>query len=371
MDVIVASPAYPQPPVDGDKVRWSSLLPELARLATLRGVFGFMPRMEARNPAFDDRFDSIDLVATPAIEVTLRALALEFRRHPSDFGRRATPRWQNAVTAAVGGRPNDPVLLLGTSGGYIPPVSAPTVLDLLDVRSRMRTLTGDRMTRASILAAELDLARRHRILLACEADRRWLVDHGADAGRIHVVPHGVDRRFLAPPLLNSSATVLFVGNLRYPANRQGLDWFLREAWPHLKSAGARVRIVGYGAERVRPGEGVEVYANVADVLPHYQAAAVLIAPLLEARGTQFKVLEAMAAGVPVVCTSPVARGLAEGHAAEVSDDPAGLATACAALLADPARRQALSERGRSYVREHHDWARSAALARDALQSAGG
>jgi glycosyltransferase involved in cell wall biosynthesis len=165
--------------------------------------------------------------------------------------------------------------------------------------------------------------------------------------------------------------VLFVGNLRYPANRQGLDWFLREAWPHLKSAGARLRIVGYGAEGVRPGEGVEVYANVADVLPHYQAAAVLIAPLLEARGTQFKVLEAMAAGVPVVCTSPVARGLAEGHAAEVSDDPAGLATACAALLADPARRQALSERGRSYVREHHDWARSAALARDALQSAGG
>jgi glycosyltransferase involved in cell wall biosynthesis len=369
MDVIVASPAYPQPPLDGDKVRWSALLPELARLATLRGVFGFMPRMEARNPDFDNRFESIDLVSTPAIEVTLRALALELRRHPSDFGRRATPGWQNAVKAAVGRRPNDPVLLLGTSGGYILEVPTPTVLDLLDVRSRVRTLTGDRITRASILAAELDLARRHRILLACEADRRWLVDHGADAGRIHVVPHGVDRRFLAPPLLTSSATVLFVGNLRYPANRHGLDWFLREAWPRLKSAGARLRIVGYGAESVRPGEGVEVYPNVADVLPHYQAAAVVVAPLLEARGTQFKVLEAMAAGVPVVCTSPVARGLLEGHPAQVADDPAGLAATCATLLGDQAGRVALSARGRAYVREHHDWAAGALLVRDVLQSA--
>jgi glycosyltransferase involved in cell wall biosynthesis len=369
MDVIVASPAYPQPPIDGDKTRWSALLPELAGLTSLAGVFGFMSRMEARDTEFDGLFQSIDVVETPAAEVRLRALMLELRRHPSAFGRRATPRWRRAVAAAVARRPTAPLLLLGTSGGYIPPVAAHSVLDLLDVRSRVRTLSGDRITRRSILTEELALARRHRILLASEADRRWLIDHGADAERIHLVPHGVDRRFLAATPRDHSQTILFVGNLRYEPNRQGLEWFMHEAWPALKTSGARLRIVGYGAERVRSEEAVEVYPNVADVLPHYEAAAMLIAPLLEARGTQFKVLEAMAAGLPVVCTSPAARGLADSHPAQVSDDLADLAAMCVSLLADPSRRQGLSQRGRAYVRDHHDWASSAALTRDALQSA--
>ena len=369
MPVIVASPAYPKPPVDGDKVRWSALLLELARLTPLSGVFGFMPRMEARNPGFDAQFESIDVVPTPASEVALRALLLELQRHPSPFGRRATSRWQRAVVAATTRQPDSPLLLLGTSGGYIPSVAARTVLDLVDVRSRVRTLTGDRVTRHSILTAELALARHHRILLACETDRQWLIDHGADGGQIHLVPHGVDARFFTATPLASSQTVLFVGSFHYRPNKAALDWFVRAAWPGLKSTGARLRIVGYGAEHVRPVEGADVYANVADVLPHYEAAAVVIAPLLEARGTQFKVLEAMAAGVPVVCTSPVARGLAEGHPAQVSDDPAGLSALCTTLLSDPARRQALSARGRAYIREHHDWAASAILVHDALQAA--
>jgi hypothetical protein len=370
MDVIVASPAYPQPPIDGDKQRWSALLPELARLTSLTAIFGFMPVMEARNPEFDGRFETIDVVDTPAAEVRLRALMLELRRRPSAFGRRATARWREAVSAAATRRPNASLLLLGTSGGYIPPVAAPTLLDLLDVRSRVRTLSGDQITRRSILAAELALARRHRILLACEADRRWLVDHGADARRIHLVPHGVDRRFLDAVPAGQSRTVLFLGSLRYGPNRRGLEWFMRDGLPALATSGARLRVVGYDAGRIPVDKTVEVHANVADVLPHFEAAGVLIAPLLEARGTQFKVLEAMAAGVPVVCTSPVARGLAEGHPAQVADDPAGMAAVCAGLLADPRRRQDLSERGRSYVRQHHDWATSAGLVRDVLQSAG-
>ena len=361
--LLVASPAYPEPPIDGDKVRWSALLRPLAELVPMHGVFGYMPTpptREARDELFERRFRGLDLVSTPQVEVAVRAGLLALQRRPSAFGRRATPRWRRAVVAAAARSRPTSILLLGTSGGYVPPWPAPTWLDLVDVRSRLRTLAGDRLTDRRVLDAELELARRHRVLLASNSDRQWLLDHGADEARIHVVPHGVDPRFLAARPARESQRLLFVGNLRYPPNRRGLDWFIRAVWPQLRDAGATLRLVGYGMERIRPTDRVEIYPNVDDVLPHYQAAAVAIAPLLDSRGTQFKALEALAARVPLVCTSPVARGFVSTQPAwEVADSGTDMTRACLALLEDPARAARLGDRGRAYIREHHDWNRSA------------
>ncbi|HEY8736301.1 MAG TPA: glycosyltransferase family 4 protein [Candidatus Dormibacteraeota bacterium] len=367
MSVIVASPAYPRPPLDGDKVRWSSLLPQLAKLEPLDGVFGFMPALgEIRDPTFDMAFASLAIVPTANYEVTARAGLLALRGQPSAFGRRATPRWQRAVAAAATQHPQAPLLLLGTSGGFIPAGLRGTLLDLIDVRSRVRTTSADRLTSGRMLAAELALVERHHIALACEADRQWLVSHGANAARIHLVPHGVGPQFFegAPPA--DSRTIVFVGSLQYAPNRQAIDWFLKNCWPSLRNVDATLRIVGYGAERIAAGSGIEVFANVSDVGPHYRAAALTIAPLLEARGTQFKVLESMASGVPVVGTSPVAGGLFADHPALVADDPRAFIAACMALLDQPSTRLEIGRRGPEYIRRHHDWAASAAMLRELL-----
>jgi glycosyltransferase involved in cell wall biosynthesis len=360
MPVIIASPAYPRPPIDGDKVRWSALLQEMARREPLRGVFGFMPRMEARDPAFDALFTSVAVIDTPNYEVSARAAWLELRGRPSAFGRRATPRWCRAVLAATVAEPASPALLLGTSGGYVPAMARPTFLDLVDVQSRVRTLGGDRLLRRGTLDAELALARRHALVLACDADRRWLVDHGAHPDRIHVIPHGVDPRF-TPGSAQTARRAVFVGNLRYRPNRDALDWFLRTIWPGLRASGVTLRIVGYGADRLHAAPDIEVVADAPDVLPHYQAAAVSIAPLREARGTQLKVLESMAAGVPVVCTSPVARGLFDDHPALVADDPPAFIAACATILDNASVRRDLAVQGRAYIERHHQWSASARL----------
>jgi glycosyltransferase involved in cell wall biosynthesis len=362
--LLVASPAYPEPPIDGDKFRWTSLLTNLGELTPMHGVFGFMttPTMEARDELFDRRFASLEIVNTPTIEVALRAGLLELGGRPSAFGRRATPRWREAVAAAAARHRPASILLLGTSGGYVPPLPAPTWLDLIDVRSRNRTRSGDQVTRRSILTAELALAQRHRVLLTSDSDRDWLVQHGADGSRVAVVPNGVDASLFELTPSPDSNLLLFVGNLRLGKSWRGLQWFLRECWPtiHDSNPTVRLRIVGYGADRIRPSDRLEVYANVPAVRPHYAAAAVTVAPLLEAGGVQNKALEAMAAGLPVVCTSPVARGFFNADPAwEVADDPAAMAKACLSLLASPARRAELGERGRRYVRAHHDWAQSA------------
>ena len=369
MSVIVASPAYPRPPIDGDKVRWSSLLQELARLERLDGVFGFMPTLgEIRDPTFEAGFASVAIVPTPNYEVSARAGLLVLRGRPSAFGRRATPSWQRAVAKAATRDPGAPLLLLGTSGGFIPSVAAGTFLDLIDVRSRVRIMTGDRLTSQRVLAAELRLVRRHRLVLACESDRRWLIDHGAPPTRISIVTNGVDTRLLTSTPNYDSKILLFVGSLRYPPNLDGLDWFLRTCWPplHGRHPDAILRVVGYGAERVRATAGVEIHADVPDVRPHYAAAALSVAPIRSARGVQNKVLEAMAASLPVVATSPVAGGLFADHPLIVADEPQALIGACTELLGQPSRRVDLGRRGLEYVRRHHDWAASAAVLRELL-----
>ncbi len=370
MRVIVGSPSYPHPPTDGDKVRWAALLPALGRLVELHAVFGLMPGREQRNPCFEERFASVDLVRTPYLEVAVRAGLMELGGRPSLFGRRATPAWRERVLAAATREPGVPLLLLGPNAGSVPPLPSPAVLDLLDIRGRARTVNGDRVTRPGVAATERVLAQRFSILLSSESDRQWLLRYGTPQDRVHVVPHGVDARFFLAKPHHTSRTLLFVGNLRYPPNEEGIRWFVRTCWPRVRANAANtvVRIVGYDAKRLGILPGVDVFTNVPDVLPHYAAAAVAIAPLQVARGTQFKVLEAMAAGLPVVCTSPVAEGLFADHPALVCDETESFAQACVFLLGDVRAREELGREGRDYVRRHHEWAASAAMVRDTLRA---
>jgi hypothetical protein len=366
MQVIVGGPLYPQPPSDGDKIRWAALLPELAALNPLHGIFGLMPPKERRDQDFDRNFARLEVAPTSTLEVAIGAGLLALRGHPSAYGRRATPSWRRLVEAAAAADPTSPVLLLGPSGGSVGTLRQPAALDLLDVRSRFRTMAGDRLTQASILRAEVALARRFTILLASESDRGWLTRNGADPSMTKVVPHGADRRFLEIVPDPGSRSVLFVGNLHYPPNLEGLRWFLQGCWPAMRGDGIQLRLVLFGAERAGTPPDTTIFADVKDVRPHYAAAAIAVAPLLSARGTQFKVLEAMAAGLPVVCTTPVAQGLFDDHPAIVCDRPDEFAAACRALLADAARRRERGERGRAYVRRHHDWAQSARLVSEIL-----
>lgn len=367
MTPLVASPTYPHPLNRGDKFRWQPLLTGLGELLPLDAVFGFTRGRDVRSESFERSFVSVQVVPVHVLRVAWTMVSLELSGQPSVFGRLATPGWRSRVVAAVS--PGSPVLLLGPSAPAVPDFPSPTVLDLVDVKSRVRTVGGDRVEKKSLLTSELSFARRFRVVLACEDDRDWLIQHGADETRLIVIPNGVDPKFFIAARRPTPGRLVFVGNFRYEPNREALAWFLRHCWPALQADrnGVSLRVVGYGADRLARREpAVEIFANVPDVLPHYEAAAVAIAPLQSAMGVQNKVIEAMAAGLPVVCTSPVARGLSFGNPAVVADEGETFIAACRSLLADEARRTDLGSRGRDYAMRSHDWTRSARQLRDVL-----
>ena len=111
--------------------------------------------------------------------------------------------------------------------------------------------------------------------------------------------------------------------------------------------------------------------TVPDVQPYVRKSAVNVAPLTIARGTQNKILESMAMGVPVVSSEVASHGIdavPDQHLL-VGDSPASYAKQILRLLEDPELRQRFAVAGRERVQSHHNW--DASMARlDTILDAG-
>jgi len=180
-------------------------------------------------------------------------------------------------------------------------------------------------------------------------------------------PNGVDTEYFKPAdAPYRPDAVCFVGRMDYYPNQEGVIDFCRDVLPMIKARrpGVTLEIVGAAPPpRIRElGSlpGVTVTGSVPDVRPYAQSSAVSIAPLKIARGTQNKILEAMAMGVPTVSSAVAAGGVdAEpGRHLLTASDPRGFADAILRLLESPAERNRIAEAARARVLSHHSWKNS-------------
>ena len=180
-------------------------------------------------------------------------------------------------------------------------------------------------------------------------------------------PNGVDAEYFAPSTQPYDPDrIVFVGRMDYYPNQQCMFDFCANVMPILRARRPAVTLAIVGADpspAVRKlGElpGVVVTGSVPDVRPYLYEAALMVAPLRIARGTQNKILEGMAAGVPVV-TSRVAAGGVDAVAPDhllVAEDPQGHAEAILRILDHPHERARLSQAGRARMLSHHAWPHS-------------
>jgi glycosyltransferase involved in cell wall biosynthesis len=177
------------------------------------------------------------------------------------------------------------------------------------------------------------------------------------ARRAEVLPFGLAAdAFVDEPAPRTSREVLLVGAMQSAFNRDAIDHFVRDIHPALASiSGARFTVVG-GA---LPSEvasfahepGVEITGHANDIRPFLARAACLLVPLRFAGGIRIRILCAMAAGLPVVC-SPVAvegMGLDAGRHVLVAASPAEYRAHVERLLADPGFAQGIARAARERV----------------------
>ena len=239
-----------------------------------------------------------------------------------------------------------------------------TVLDLIWIRFPQ---TLDRRATAGMKLTTPPSARRAtRVIAISEAAKRDLVATlGLAAERIDVTPLGfrLDERVAAEPEaalrgryeLGDAPFVLSVAQKREHKNLAGLIRALAllpdrrvmlvlpgSPTPHERELRALAVDLGVG-DRVRfPG-----WITEAELEGLYAAAEVFVLPSFE-EGFGLPILEAMGRDVPVACSDVSSLPEVAGDAAELFDpaDPASIAAAVARLLAEPARREELVERGR-------------------------
>jgi sugar transferase (PEP-CTERM/EpsH1 system associated) len=193
-----------------------------------------------------------------------------------------------------------------------------------------------------------------------------------------VIPNGVDSTYFNfhPRKNDAPPVMVFLGRMDYFPNVEGILHFTRHVLPLIKKAvpDAQLRIVGSNPVRtVRNLEhipGVTVTGHVPDVRPLMEDASVSVVPLNICRGTQNKMLECMAMGVPIVATSKAAKGT-QGVAGThflVADDSESLAREIVRLLGNFNLRQDLARSAREQVERRHAWSASMQILDSVLAS---
>ena len=182
------------------------------------------------------------------------------------------------------------------------------------------------------------------------------------ARRIVVVPNGVDTAAVAHTHPATSSELVYVGHYGYRPNALAALELVDDVLPRLRTAcpAATVTIVGRDPDRElrsRASQSVRVTGAVPDVLPHLRKARALVMPLRSGGGTRLKVLEAFAAGVPVVSTRLGVQGLGleDGEHVLLAETPDELAAAAIRVLSDDALAGRLSAAGRRLVEQRYDW----------------
>lgn len=347
--------------------------------------------------SLDNKLDPLWELCSRVRDPTARAAALADYPRPVLCRHATTPCLNEARMALSGGRFD----VIHVMRSYLAPYAAPFLAGIGDTRSPFASLDldDDETTthsglamllerrglghEARVEAAEASKYERHEAewlphfqqLITCTAGHAQKIAHRYPHGRIATVPNTVALPRRISPRPASQGRVLFVGNLSYLPNIDGIREFALEVLPTLRRSLGNppaLRIAGstpapeVAALATLPG--VELAADPADLAKHYAWANLAVVPLQAGGGTRIKLLEAFAYGVPVVATRTGAEGIAAEDRVHLllADSPAALAEACSEVLSDAQLAGRLSASALRLVESSYAHERGVAIIRDAF-----
>ncbi|MCA9398050.1 glycosyltransferase, partial [candidate division WWE3 bacterium] len=110
-------------------------------------------------------------------------------------------------------------------------------------------------------------------------------------------------------------SIVFVGSMSYKPNVEAVVWFSKTVLPILQETYPHVVFTIVGANpdpevKSLQRKHVIVTGTVPLIQPYLDQATCFVAPLFSGGGTNMKIIEAMASGIPVISTSKGLEGLA-------------------------------------------------------------
>ncbi len=214
---------------------------------------------------------------------------------------------------------------------------------------------------------ELHFWRKTNRLVAVSEEDKKVMQKLIPNIKVDVIPNGVDAVHFASKKMNKKkpARVMYgVTNFEWLQNVEAVDTLINEVWPaiHIALPAVKLWIVGRLIpkrliELSKQREDVEITESIADVRDAYASAYLMVTPIRGSGGTRLKILEAMAAGLPIVSTNVgvAGLGLTNNKHVLIADDPQSLAHLAISLLKKPKLAQKIGLEGQRFIKSHYDW----------------
>jgi sugar transferase (PEP-CTERM/EpsH1 system associated) len=223
----------------------------------------------------------------------------------------------------------------------------------------------DDIESARVLKYESYILDEFNLNLVCSSEDLAFLENAHGNSRIKLLPNGVDTSKFRPMQhdYGHNHTLLFTGNMDYAPNVDAVLYFVSDVFPLIKKQFPDVKFIIAGqrpidkVKELDNGKDILVTGFIPDLTVMYNDASVVVAPLRFGAGTQNKVLEAMAMGIPVVCSNIGFEGLgiSDGEGAFMRTDKEGFAAQVSALLADRELREITGKKGTEVITQKFSW----------------
>jgi sugar transferase (PEP-CTERM/EpsH1 system associated) len=368
----------PYPPYRGDKLKIYNLARRLAKKGHELHLLTFAQSDEdfAAKAELARVFKEVHLVALPKWKSALHCLAAAWDAKPVQVLYFQDGAMRRRLEEMLKMHRYDAIHVqhLRMAPYLAKKQSIPRILDLPDAFSlywkRRKDVNGSflhrqfgKLERSRLLQYE-PVMKQYDLALACsEEDVDYLRQtHGAT--NLRLLPNGVDLDTFYPREHDYShnQTLLFTGNMDYAPNVDAVGYFYSEILPLIRKVHPNVQFIIAGQKpvesvRALASDGVTVTGFVKDLAAKYNEASAVVAPLRFGAGTQNKVLEAMAMGIPVVCSNVgfAGLGISQGQGAFMQTDAQAFAQTVIELLDSESLRRATGQLGMAVIQKRFGW----------------
>lgn len=378
-DALVLAPEAPYPLTGGGALRTASLVHYLGQRGAVDLIVFRQPG--APDPAKAFPAGLVRRVMVIDLPAHSRSGAARAARNASRVARQVPPLvdrfagFEGQVREAMGGARYEIGVVehfwCAPYGAVLAEGCARMVLDLHNIESVLHERC------AAVESGATGFAHRIFAETSRELERRWLprfsivlATSQSDAERVRAIAPGACVAVypnalpaVELPARADEEAIAFSGNLEYHPNQGAVQFFRQEVWPRLREQWPRLvwRLIGKNPHAVRQwisgDPRIETTGPVEDAVKELARCRVAVVPLLAASGTRLKILEAWAAGLPVVSTAVGAEGLPgrDGENLLLAEGGAAFASAVSRLLSSSTLRRELGSAGRLLLEREFTW----------------
>lgn len=204
------------------------------------------------------------------------------------------------------------------------------------------------------------------LLMVKNADRVTTITEGEaniledlTSKKCDIVANGIEPDFYSYNLDKKiKKNILFVGNFTYFPNVDAIDFFLDSVFPML-SKDLTLTIIGKNCTKVVKNDDKRIIKKdfVENIIDEYRNADILVFPIRIGGGTNFKVLEAMSLGVPIIAQPERLSGLraVEGTHFLKATNGSEYNGQIKRIYEDNNLRESLAKNSRELIDKYYSW----------------